>query len=332
MSKIIYFPFRGNQAGGGPHIFVYKMTQALVKRGYKINYDKPNRADVALGIIESGKLLKKVNRAKTRVVTRVNGIYNDLYNKKFNRAVRPDMIALHNKLRSDLGSNGVDHVVYQSQWSYDRISDEICERKNNYSIIHNGVDVSLFKPSKASRNDGFINLGHIAKMRDQYLMETLIGVYLELKKNHKVRLILVGSMDAACSSVYNKHASDKNIIKYGSVNNSSLPKVYSMLDVFLAVRQGASCSNIIAEAQACSIPLVCPAWGGDQEMVEDGKTGVIVDGGMWDYNNSYIKNLANGVEQVIPDLDGFRKRARQHAVKNLTIDIMVDKYLKAMGI
>ena len=41
--------------------------------------------------------------------------------------------------------------------------------------------------------------------------------------------------------------------------------------------------------------------------------------------------MADAVEKIIPDLDGFKNRARRHAVKNLTIDTMVDEYLKALG-
>ena len=327
MSKKIHLPFVGNPNGGGPHIFCYKFAQALSKRGFTILYDKPQRSDVVLCIVSVGKIFKKVNRDKTRIVLRTNGIYNDLYNKKFNRAIRPDMVSLHNDLKKAIPL--LDHCVYQSKWSFDRIEDEIVKRPNNYSIIHNGCDTNLFKPIQR-KNDGIIKLIHCGKMRDSYLMEMLIGTYLEVKKNHNVQLLLIGGMDAGCAGVYNNHSTDKGIIKLGAFSNTKLTQAYSQGDIFLDVRQGCSSNNTVAEAQACGLPVIASSWGGDCEMIVDKQTGIIVDGGKWDYNQNYIQKLAQGVEQIIPDLDRFKLRARQHAKKELSIDKMVDKYLKAM--
>ena len=134
----MYVP--GSPGGGGPSVFVYKTAQALSKRGHKVRFDKPNRADVALCIIETGRTLKQINRQKTKVALRIDGIYcKEYWHGGAGRKWRPDMSALHAKLTSDIPT--VDHMIYQSQWSKDRIDDEIIKRDKNYSIIHNGVVV-----------------------------------------------------------------------------------------------------------------------------------------------------------------------------------------------
>ena len=103
-------------------------------------------------------------------------------------------------------------------------------------------------------------------------------------------------------------------------------------DIYLDVRQGASCNNTVAEAQACGIPVVSPSWGGSCEMIVDGQTGIVVDSGKWDYDDNYVQGLANAVEQIIPDIDRSKLRARNHAVKELNLDKMVNKYIEAMGL
>lgn len=329
MAKI-YYSVPGSFGGGGPSVHIARMAQGLSKQGHSVSYQKPNRSDVAVAIVSVGKLLKQVNRNKTRVILRTNGIYNSLYNKKFNRAIRPDMTALHNDLRTNIPK--VDHVVYQSQWSFNCIQDEIVKYTKNYSIIHNGCDTNIFKPL-GQRNDGWVNLISVCKMRDSYYIRTLIKTYQAVKQNHpKTRLLLVGTMDAGCVGEYKKHSSDPNIKHCGSFNNTKLNQAYNMGDIFLDVRQGCSSNNTISEAQSAGLPVVCSAWGGDCEMIVDGKTGVVCDGGKWDYDDSYIKNLASGVGQIIDDLDGFKARSRKHAVNNLSMDTMVRKYMKAMGI
>ena len=163
-------------------------------------------------------------------------------------------------------------------------------------------------------------------------MEMLIGTYLKVKKNHNAQLLLIGGMDAGCAGVYNKYSSDNGIIKLGAFPNTKLTQAYNNGDIFLDVRQGCSSNNTVAEAQSCGLPIVAPNFTGDCEMIVDKQTGIIVDGGKWDYNEQYIQKLASAVEQIIPDLDTYKTRARQHAVKNLNINTMVNRYLKAMGL
>jgi len=153
----IYYNVRGTFGGGGPSVHVARMTQALQLKGHKVIYDKPQSASVAMCIINTGKVLRKVAKAKskTKIILRIDGIYNKLYNEKFNRAVRPDMAALHAELKRDIPL--VHHVVYQSIWSRDRIWDEIVKVDKNYSVIHNGVDTNLFKPLNVTKDKFFIN-------------------------------------------------------------------------------------------------------------------------------------------------------------------------------
>ena len=330
--SVICFNQRGSTGGGGPVTFVYKTARELQKRGYRVTYDKPQNADAAICIIETGKFRRYCKGAKTKILLRIDGIYNQEYNKLFNRAIRPDMTALHTKLASDIPN--VHHVVYQSNWSKERIDEEICPRPDgNWSVVHNGVDTSLFKPLQR-QPDGTINLIHIGKMRDAYLMESLVGVYNNLKKRgHKVALILAGTMDGHCANVLSPFSGDKDVRYLGPSPNTKLTSVYGHGDIFLGPRQGSSSDNVIAEAQACGLPVVIPSWGGNTDMVKDKETGIIVPTGHWDYGPEYIEKLTDGAEEIIKlGASEMGKKARAHAVKELGIEKMADKYLKALGL
>lgn len=327
MAKV-YFSIQGGTSGG-PSVWVSKMTSALTKRGHRVIYNRQPDMDVAVMIISAANMVDKVKGKKTRVLLRIDGIYQNEYNQKFNRAVRPDMTALHDDLKKNIPR--VHHTVYQSKWSRDQIWDEIVKVDKNYSIIHNGVDINLFKPAPR-KQDGCINLIHTGLMRNDYLMEMLTGTYHELKRRgHPVKLILIGSMDGGCRRVLDQHM-DSGIKHIPKMPNGKIAKALNMGDIYLDVRQGSSCNNTVAEAQACGIPVITSSWGGDCEMIVDGQTGVVVPSGHWDYDQKYVEGLSNAVEKIIPDLGGYKKRARQHAAKNLNLDVMVTKYLKAMGV
>jgi glycosyltransferase involved in cell wall biosynthesis len=332
MSKTIYLSVNGALSGGGPNIFSYKFATEMAKRGHKIIYDNPQNSDVALCIINTGKIVRKTNPNKTKVFLRIDGIYNKVYNEKFNRAVEGHMVALHNELARDIPL--IHHTIFQSSWSKDRIFEEIVkiDDPSKYSIIHNGANVNIFKPIPR-QNDGFINLLHIGSMRNGYFMETLIGVYEELKcRNKKIRLVLVGNMDKECLLVYNKYRGDVGIRHLGAFPNDQLTQAYAQGDIFLSARIGSSCDNTVPEAQSCGLPVICASYSGNAEMVINNETGIVVESGEWDYGNTYNNNIADAIEKIIPNLDDFKKRSREHAVKSLSIEVMINKYIKTMGL
>jgi glycosyltransferase involved in cell wall biosynthesis len=286
-------------------------------------YENPQNSNVALCIINTGSILKKV-RSETKVLLRLDGIFNKEYNKKFNRPINSDMSALHEELKRDIPHV---HTIFQSEWSKNRVFEEIVTT-DNYSIIHNGCDTNYFRPA-IRKSDGYTNLLAVGKMRNGYFMDALIGTYRELKKKkQKIRLLLAGSMDKECQDVYNKYR-DEGILSLGSTPNNELQQIYSQADIFLAPRQGSSSDNVISEAQSCGLPVICAAWSGNAEMVTE-QTGRIVDGGHWDYGDLYNQKLAAAIEEVLGDLQGFKTRARKHAEKQLSLEVMVDKYLGAM--
>lgn len=332
MPKNIYFNTPGSPSGGGPTVFVYKTAQEFTKRGIKVQYHNPRDADACLCIIESGKILNQVDRTKTKIFVRLDGAYfKEYWTGMPGREWRPDMDALHAAIQRDVAN--IDHMIYQSAFSKRLIDAEIAKRDTDFTIIHNGVDVSLFN-TQPRNQDGWINIFHIGKIRNGYIMESLIGTLTELtKRGIKTRLLIAGSMDAECSVVFSKHSNNPNIKQLGSFSNTDAIRAFSQGDIYLGPRMGSSCDNVIVEALASGLPVVIPAWGGNSELITDGQEGIIVDsGGHWNYGSEYTVKLADAIEKIIPDLQGFKKRARERALKEHTIESMVDNYLKVMGI
>ena len=87
----------------------------------------------------------------------------------------------------------------------------------------------------------------------------------------------------------------------------------------------------MAEAQACGLPVVCPSWGGSIDMVKDHVTGMIVPTGHWTYDAAYAVGVADSAHEIIKDMEGYKQRSRQHAISELSVSKMADKYLEAMS-
>jgi len=62
----------------------------------------------------------------------------------------------------------------------------------------------------------------------------------------------------------------------GRVPNEEIPKILNALDVMVLPSITEGLSNVAIEALACGVPLVASATGGNLEVVEDGKDGLLV--------------------------------------------------------
>jgi glycosyltransferase involved in cell wall biosynthesis len=190
-------------------------------------------------------------------------------------------------------------------------------------------DLDLFTPGSRVF-DGCLNLLHVGKMRDGYLMRTLIASYQALKRNGvRCQLLLAGNMDAECQKEY-KLAAEEGIKYLGPFSNDRLPDVYRLGDVFLGVRQGSSSDNVISEAQASGVPVIVPSWGGNVDLVRHGESGLVVQTGHWTYDQAYAESIAQAAQAINSDLAGFKLRARKHAIESLSVTKMIDRYLQAM--
>lgn len=329
---IVYMNLRGALTSGGPTVAAARLAGGFVKAGHKVIYDNPEKAKVALCIIESGKTLRRVKGKKTKVAVRIDGAYFKGYwhGKTPDRKWRDDMNALHAAVKRDVSQ--VDLMIYQSAFSKALIDAEIAKRDKGFVIINNGVDVNRFKPI-SHKNDDIVRLFSHGVIRNDYIISGLLEVYEELiKRGHKVEMTIVGSMTGPCQKIYKPYANNKNIKYLGSIPNSKLPAAFVGGAIGIYNRQGSSNDNCVVESLSAGLPCVLPSFGGNAELITSGQEGIVVDSDNWDYGVDYSIRMADAVEKIIPDLAGFKLRTRNHAVKNLSVETMIDKYIKAMGV
>lgn len=94
----------------------------------------------------------------------------------------------------------------------------------------------------------------------------------------------------------------------------------------------AACPNAIIEAMASGLPVVGYDTGAIKELVND-DVGKIVNysGNPWKLEIPDTNTLCHGIKTVVDNLPKMKKAARIHAKKNHNIDLVTDKYLKAIG-
>lgn len=212
-------------------------------------------------------------------------------------------------------SKVVDHWVSTSRYNANQVEGRYGKP---VSVIHNGVDTSLFKPDQ--------HLTDFTVSNQPLLLASvgrLVGwkghrVIIEALKNiPDVNYLIIGDgpeknrlLDQA------KSLSIEDRIRFaGNVEHNLLPQFLQQADIFVHPSIGEEAFGIsLVEAMACGLPVLASRNGGIPEIVVDGTTGSLLTPGD-------IAAWATAIEHLSKNRDKLKVMAvaaRQRAVEEFT--------------
>jgi sugar transferase (PEP-CTERM/EpsH1 system associated) len=156
--------------------------------------------------------------------------------------------------------------------------------------IYNGVDLQRFYARDGSRPSlgppGFVSaenlvIGTVGRMETVKNQLTLVQAFLQLldqepKARKLLRLVIIG--DGPLRMEAEKLLRDANAdhLAWLPGERNNIPEVMRGLDLFVLPSLREGISNTILEAMASGLPVVATRVGGNPELVEEGKTGMLV--------------------------------------------------------
>ena len=150
------------------------------------------------------------------------------------------------------------------------------------TVIHNAVDIDLFKPDfsrEESETYTIVGIGRFVKMKGfHHLLDAVSQLKDIIEK--PLRVILVG--DGPQLEVLRQMAIDKGISDSLEIlppmAQSELVKIYQQADVFClpSFSEGLPC--VVIEAMACGVPVVATDVGGVSEVLDD-QSGILIPPG-----------------------------------------------------
>ena len=195
-----------------------------------------------------------------------------------------------------------------------------------------------FKKFNVNRCDNNFNIGNIKKLEENYGIKDLIlaieFLINKLKNNDeneiadRIKLYIYGkgSLKCALEKLIVDHKLEKSVFLMGEVTNDSVPQELNKLDVFCVTSYNESFGVAVVEAMSCGIPVVATNVDGFREVVDDGKTGFIVE-----KNN--IEEIANNLEKLLRNEElrhEFGKNGRKRVMKlydwEKNVESMVELY------
>jgi len=155
-----------------------------------------------------------------------------------------------------------DHVIFQNEFTL-RIarSRDVGFLKNNYSIIHNGVNQQLFRFKQSGFWDGKRKLRVFCCNWSKNLNKG----YRELAQFSQ----LPGVEVYFCGNWPTHQIDAQNVTLIPPKPQKELALEYPKYDVFLHVSKYDSCPNVCLEALSCGLPIIYHATSGIEEVAGD---------------------------------------------------------------
>jgi glycosyltransferase involved in cell wall biosynthesis len=205
---------------------------------------------------------------------------------------------------------------------------------NYVATIYHGVDLKKFPFEKKPKDDHFVFLSRLVKDKG-------IEIALEVAKKTNITLNLYGPCEEeyfknSISPFLNNKISYKGLAKKYS---KEWTKAYAQAKALLfPIQWEEPFGLVMIEAMACGTPVIAFARGAVPEVLEDGKTGFIINAsesdtrGNWVIKKTGMEGILEAIERIKQmsqkEYSEMRKNCRELVKKRFTIEKMVDEYEK----
>ena len=203
--------------------------------------------------------------------------------------------------------------------------------------ICNGVDMLRFHPAGGAAREAIAGspfdapgwrvvgtVGRLAPIKDQVLLARAFARAhaLDPLARERLRLVIAGDGPLRPAVEQALHEGGVTSAAWLAGERDDVPALLRGLDGFVLPSQAEGISNTILEAMATRLPIIATAVGGNVELLEPGRTGVLVPAGD-------VEALAAALLADLHEPDAARRRAtaaHAQAQQRYSLDAMVANY------
>jgi glycosyltransferase involved in cell wall biosynthesis len=200
-------------------------------------------------------------------------------------------------------------------------------------VIPFGVDITLFKPIRNPKNDkSIVVIGLIKTFEENYGVKYLINAFAQLKKeplgkNLKLLLVGKGSLLNNLKIMTRNYGIEQYVEFTGYVDPSFIYKYHQQLDIAVIPSISESFGVSAIESMACGKPVVASNVGGLAEVIDDGKTGILVKSKDAQSIYEALKKLVANEELRIKLGEAGRKKVLKYYNWDDSVKLMNDLYM-----
>ena len=217
-------------------------------------------------------------------------------------------------------------LVTPSEWLKKQLQESYLN-KYPVEVIHNGIDIDVFKPvlgdfrCRFGLEGKFLILGVASIWNERKGLQYFIELEKKLKQGEKI--LLVGLSESQMKQL------PDGIIGVQRTNSvAELAEIYSAADVFLNPTLEDNYPTTNLEAMACGVPVVTFNSGGSPECLKQGN-GIVVDRGDLDGLINAISVIKHNTKSFY--VEGCRKHALSFFDKDERFEEYLDLYQRIIG-
>ena len=201
---------------------------------------------------------------------------------------------------------------------------------NSIVSISNGVDINSYRASENKKTlknkmgigdeKVIIYTGRLSKEKG---LDFLIRSWTKLTTDTPVKLYILGDGPdkSALEHLIKKHKLEKQVTILPGVDE--VREYLCMSDIFVMPSQFEGLSNSILEAMVCGLPVVATRVEGNEELIDDGITGLLIE------KDNEI-SMANAISSLLTNPDkAYRlsRQAQEMVQKKHNLNIVADQHV-----
>lgn len=348
---------------------IYELASELVKKGHEVSLlgtaDSKIPGVTIIPVIEKGwvdlppvenEFLRQMASLMdlTRQIIQIQDSFDIIHNHTY-----PDFFpsVIEDKLHIPMVStlyalytDYIDHTLsFYPKTYYIALSQyykNLYKKGHIYDVTYIGVDQSLYT-FKQKKQDYLFWLGRLPKGKNadgSFLDPKGVRWAIELAKQTGKELLLAGACED--KKFFEKDVKpflNEKIQWVGDVTREQSLPASTIVDLMqnakaflMTINQEEPFGLVMAEAMSCGTPVIAYAKGSVPEIIQDGKTGFIVNysdndkRGDWQIKETGVAGLAKAVNNLYAmsheDYLTMQNAARERVEKNFSIDTMVTNH------
>jgi glycosyltransferase involved in cell wall biosynthesis len=180
-------------------------------------------------------------------------------------------------------------------------------------VVHTGVELDRFAPGEA-RPPHDLDLLSVGRLHEVKAFPDLLRACHRLTRDGLVfrcRIVGDGPSRARLERLRDELGLEDRVEFVGPVGHDELPGYYRESDVFVMASRSEGIPVVLMEAMACGLPVVATDITGIPELVEHGKSGLLVPPGDPDRLARAVAELAASAEKRREYGNAGRRRVRE---------------------
>ena len=195
--------------------------------------------------------------------------------------------------------------------------------KEKIPVVYNGIDLSKCEIKNSYHAGDILHIIHVGRFRAQKNHELLINAFADFVKKYPdadLTLLGDGELEENIKSLVNSLSiSDK--VRFEGSRDNVFPYL-NKADIFVLPSLYEGVPMSIIEAMGTGLPIIASNVGGIPDMLKDGDDALLINSGMENLRNAFIKLTDEGLREKLG------KAALKGAAGRFSSKAMAQSYMK----